>query len=150
MQRVFRFVTDSAIASTLKSVAGGMDVCCIVRKSAGNAHYNRAVANGASTAKRFNPRLRFMVLLCRTQCFVCRKTRIEPLTTHASIRWITESAKNQTQDFCCDVGVSQSSRHRRQQRKPCEKLEAIRQPKWRNGKRRLSFKSLSAARSSNE
>ena len=28
-----------------------------------NAHHNRAVANGASTAKRFYPRLRFMVLL---------------------------------------------------------------------------------------
>jgi hypothetical protein len=29
-----------------------------------NAHHNRAVASGADHAKRFNPRLRFMVLLC--------------------------------------------------------------------------------------
>jgi len=45
VQRVFHIVTDSAIASTLKSVAGGMDVCCTVRKRADNAAVDRAATN---------------------------------------------------------------------------------------------------------
>lgn len=41
---VFRIVTDSVIGLKLKSVTGGMDVCCIVQKSADNANF-QAIAD---------------------------------------------------------------------------------------------------------